>query len=61
MGFKTDGRSVAYPKSGHANNRQISNVFNSMLYGAGQPTDDFGHANPDSRVAEGPLSEIWGA
>ena len=60
MGFKTDGRSVIYPKSGHANNRQISNVFNSMLHAAGKPTDDFGHANPDSRVAEGPLSEIWG-
>jgi len=60
MGFKTDGRSVTYPRSGHANNRQTSNMFNSILYGAGQPTDDFGHANPDSRVAEGPLSEIWG-
>lgn len=60
MGFKTDGRSVTYPKSGHANNRQISNVFNSMLHGAGEPTDDFGHANADSRIAEGPLAEIWG-
>ncbi len=60
MGFKTDGRSVTYPKAGHANNRQISNVFNSMLHGAGEPTDDFGHANPDSRIAEGPLAEIWG-
>ncbi len=59
LGFKTDGRSVAFPKSGHENNRQISNVFNSVLHGVGLPTDDFGHANPDSRVAEGPLSEIW--
>lgn len=59
LGFKTDGRSVAFPKSGHENNRQISNVFNSVLHGVGLPTDDFGHANPDSRVAEGPLAEIW--
>ncbi|PRQ09783.1 DUF1552 domain-containing protein [Enhygromyxa salina] len=59
MGFLTDGRSVSYPRHGHANNRQISNMFNSMLHGAGQPTDDFGHANPDSRVAEGPLAELW--
>ncbi|NVB41344.1 DUF1552 domain-containing protein [Pseudenhygromyxa sp. WMMC2535] len=59
MGFHTDGRSVSYPKSGHANNRQVSNMFNTLLYGAGQPTDDFGHANADSRVAEGPLAELW--
>lgn len=61
MGFLTDGRSVAYPKAGHANNRQISNLFNSMLYGAGVPTDDFGHVDAASRVAEGPLAELWEA
>jgi hypothetical protein len=61
MGFKTDGRSVTYPKAGHENNRQISNVFNSLLHGAGMPTDDFGHANPESRIAEGPLAELWAA
>ncbi|MEZ4451302.1 MAG: DUF1552 domain-containing protein [Nannocystaceae bacterium] len=60
LGFKTDGRSVTFPGNGHKNNRQISNVFNSVLYGAGMPTDTFGHANPASRIAEGPLSEIWG-
>jgi len=60
MGFKTDGRSVTYPRSGHANNRQISNMFNSLLHAAGKPTDDFGHASADSRIAEGPLAEIWG-
>lgn len=59
MGFQTDGRSVSYPKAGHANNRQLSNLYNTMLHAAGQPTDDFGHANPASRVAEGPLSELW--
>jgi hypothetical protein len=60
LGFKTDGRSVAYPRAGHENNRQTSNVFNSLLHAAGLPTDDFGHAAPDTRVAEGPLAELWG-
>ncbi|PCC69241.1 Protein of unknown function [Nannocystis exedens] len=60
MGFKTDGRSVTYPKSGHENNRQTSNLFNSLLHGAGLPTDDFGHSDPATRVAEGPLAEVWG-
>ncbi len=60
MGFKTDGRSVTYPKAGHRNNRQTSNVFNSLLHGAGLPTDDFGHNDPATRVAEGPLAELWG-
>ncbi|MDC0721225.1 DUF1552 domain-containing protein [Nannocystis bainbridge] len=59
MGFKTDGRSVTYPKSGHENNRQTSNLFNSLLHGAGLPTDDFGHSNPVTRIAEGPLAEVW--
>ena len=60
MGFMTDGRAVAYPRDTHANNRQTSNIFNSLLHGAGQPTDDFGHVGPDTRIAEGPLPEIWG-
>ena len=60
MGFKTDGRSVTYPKSGHPNSRQTSNLFNSMLHGAGLPTDDFGHGTPETRVAPGPLTELWG-
>jgi Protein of unknown function (DUF1552) len=60
LGFKTDGRSVTYPASGHPNNRQTSNLFNSILHGAGQPTDDFGHSTPETRVAPGPLAELWG-
>jgi len=60
MGFKTDGRSVTFPRAGHENNRQTSNVFNSLLHGAGLPTDDFGHGNPTTRIAEGPLAELWG-
>ncbi len=60
LGFKTDGRSVTYPRSGHPNNRQTSNLFNSLLHGAGLPTDDFGHGTPETRVAPGPLAELWG-
>ncbi|MBL9101143.1 MAG: DUF1552 domain-containing protein [Myxococcales bacterium] len=60
LGFKTDGRSVAYPRAGHANNRQTSNLFNSLLHAAGMPTDDFGHNDPATRVAPGPLAELWG-
>ena len=59
MGFKTDGRSVTYPGSGHPNNRQTSNMFNSLLHGVGAPTDDFGHNDPKTRIAPGPLAEIW--
>jgi hypothetical protein len=60
LGFKTDGRSVAFPRAGNPNNRQTSNVFNSVLHAVGQPTDDFGHNDPATRVAPGPLAEVWG-
>lgn len=60
LGFKTDGRSVTYPRAGHENNRQTSNLFNSILHGVGLPTDDFGHGNPTTQVAPGPLAELWG-
>lgn len=59
MGFKTDGRAVAYPGFNSRNNRQTSNVFNSLLHGAGLPTDDFGHTDETTRVATGPLAELW--
>jgi hypothetical protein len=61
LGFKTDGRSVAYPRSGQANNRQTSNLFNTILHSVGAPTDDFGHLGAEqTRVAKGPLAELWG-
>lgn len=60
MGFKTDGRSVTYPGVlKKTTNRQTSNMFNSVLHGVGQPTDDFGHNDPTTRIATGPLAEIW--
>lgn len=60
LGFKTDGRSVTYPGHNAANNRQTSNVFNSLLHAVGVPTDDFGHSDPTTRIAPGPLAELWG-
>jgi hypothetical protein len=60
LGFRTDGRSVVYPGFKHPQNRQTSNLFNSLLHAAGSPTDDFGHVGTKSRVAPGPLAELWG-
>jgi hypothetical protein len=58
LGFNTDGRSVVYPRYGNDNNRQVSNMFNSLGYSAGHDLDDFG-AEGRTRIAEGPLSEVW--
>jgi len=60
MGFRTDGRTVVYPNYDSANNRQVSNVFNTLGHAAGDTSlNEFGNEGP-RRVAEGPLSEIWG-
>ena len=58
LGFKTDGRSVVYPPHGHDNNRQVSNLFNSLGHAAGEDMNEFGQEGP-KRIAKGPLSEIW--
>lgn len=60
LGFKTDGRAVVYPKSGEAQNRQVSNLFNSLGHAAGLDLNEFG-AEAVSRIAPGPLSELWSA
>jgi hypothetical protein len=61
MGLNTGGRSLVYPGyqsgSGH---RQVSNLFNTLGHAAGVPLDDFG-AEGLTRVAEGPLSELYTA
>ncbi len=60
LGFRTDGRTVVYPNYDSANNRQVSNVFNTLGHAAGDTSlNAFGNEGP-TRVAEGPLSEIWG-
>jgi hypothetical protein len=58
LGFKTDGRSVVYPRNGHDNNRQVSNLFNSLGHAAGHDLNTFG-GEGNSRISEGPLSDIW--
>jgi hypothetical protein len=58
LGFRTDGRALAFPRLGSGGHRQVSNVFNTLGYAAGVELDDFG-AEASSRVALGPLSELW--
>lgn len=60
LGFNTDGRSIVYPRRGNDNNRQVSNLFNSLGHAAGSDLNDFGGEGV-SRIIEGPLSEIWGS
>lgn len=58
MGLQTGGRTILYPQVGHANNRRMSNLFNTLAYAAGVPMDDFG-GEPDKGDFPGPLSELW--
>jgi hypothetical protein len=59
LGLKTDGRTVVYPGFGAANNRQVSNLFNSLGHAFGDSMFDlFGLEGP-SRIAPGPLSELY--
>ncbi len=58
LGLKTDGRTVVFPRHGHDNNRQVSNLFNTLGHAAGADLNAFGHEGI-TRIAEGPLSEIW--
>lgn len=58
LGLRTDGRTVIYPELGEANNRQVSNLFNTLGHAAGDSTFNlFGNEGP-SRIAPGPLSEL---
>ncbi|MFK7928857.1 MAG: DUF1552 domain-containing protein [Myxococcota bacterium] len=60
MGLHTDGRSTVFPGVGRSSNRQVSNLFNTLGYGAGVALDRFG-AEGALRIAPGPLSELWTA
>jgi hypothetical protein len=57
LGLRTDGRTIVYPGADHANNRQMSNLFNTLGYAAGGALDDFGEEG-GTRITEGPLSEL---
>jgi hypothetical protein len=59
LGFKTDGRTVVYPAVNQPNNRQVSNLYNSLGHAAGQDAFNTFGLEGSSRIAEGPLSEIW--
>lgn len=59
LGLKTDGRTVVFPSVGETNNRQVSNVFNTLGHAFGDSDfNTFGNEGP-SRIAPGPLSELW--
>lgn len=58
LGFETDGRTVVFPRRGNDNNRQVSNLFNTLGHSAGEDLNAFGGEGV-KRIAEGPLSEIW--
>jgi len=57
LGLRTDGRTLVFPGVNESTNRQMSNLFNTLGYAAGAPLDDFGHEG-QTRIAEGPLSEL---
>ena len=59
LGLKTDGRSVVYPAEGQAGHRQVSNLYNTLGWCAGEELDEFG-AEGTTRVAPGPLPELFG-
>ncbi|MSP72498.1 MAG: DUF1552 domain-containing protein [Myxococcales bacterium] len=61
LGLLTDGRTVLFPGEGAANNRQVSNLFNSLGHAMGDSTfDSFGNEG-DLRIARGPLDELFAA
>jgi hypothetical protein len=58
LGMKTDGRTVVFPADGTANNRQVSNLFNTLGHAFGDASfNTFGQEGP-ARIAPGPLSEL---
>jgi len=58
LGFRNDGRTTVFPGVSNGNNRQLSNLFNTLGYAAGLELRDFGSEGP-MRIAQGPLSELW--
>jgi hypothetical protein len=60
MGLQVAGQTLVYPKFDNPNNRQLSNLFNTLGFAAGEELVDFGNEGPN-RIAEGELTEIWAA
>lgn len=60
IGLETKGRALIYPSyKDTTNNRQMSNVFNTLGHVAGLDLNTFGQEG-STRVAEGPLSALLG-
>ena len=58
LGLRTGGRTVVYPGvADQRNNRQVSNLFNTLGHLAGEDLNDFGGEGA-SRITEGPLGEL---
>ena len=58
MGLKTDGRSIVYPAEGNSGHRQLSNLFNTLGWAAGEELNDFGGEGA-TRIQTGPLPELF--
>ncbi|MGE0786643.1 MAG: DUF1552 domain-containing protein [Sandaracinaceae bacterium] len=59
LGLRSGGKTIVVPGRSEPGHRQLSNLWNSVGYLAGQTLDTFGGEGP-SRVAPGPLSELVG-
>jgi hypothetical protein len=58
LGLKTDGRTVIYPAYAKPNNRQVSNLFNTLGHAMGISNFDTFGSEGSTRIAPGPLSEL---
>jgi hypothetical protein len=58
LGLRGGGRTIAFPGVSSPGHRQISNLWNTLGYLAGQDLDDFGGEEGDLRVAHGPLGTL---
>lgn len=58
LGLKPGGRTVIYPGVENANNRQVSNLWNTLGHVASTKLDTFGGEAGTLRRAPGPLEEL---
>jgi len=58
VGLRSGGRTVIYPGVASDNNRQLSNLWNTLGYLTGESLDAFGGEEGDLRKAFGPLDEM---
>ncbi|MGQ0504068.1 MAG: DUF1552 domain-containing protein [Myxococcaceae bacterium] len=59
LGLRTDGRTVIYPEAGETNNRQVSNLFNTLGHAVGDANFNLFGNEGASRITPGPLSELF--